>query len=799
MGNVRSGYSEQVDDDVWWTNGQPKNTCGNSLRAENANDKERHASLERLSERNKQKLEEFKFELQRKHEKRREIIAAKKQEMNELRADVERLKEENDLLTRDRRELRKENGDLKLLVKSRDNGEMLREIEKLLRENTELKERLKDKTEELDRASDVIETNRELRINIAEMQKELQSLNVVALDFEKEREEYKSHVAALKDVIGVSKKMLLVRESQLRELRQKVESIEETLSGQELNILSQDLRQEYERQLQSIRNLRILYEERQRSDQTEKEGLRNLLEETRKEMKSEQEKAKESGERISELEASNSRQYDEIKSLESNLGLAKAECRQYQAELTAINQLFSEILLGFNNSQGIDLDKLTRHLEDHHELLQNIVVNEISSAYSAVLPKVLLDLVHQVNVGDKDDEENKLETIVEESESQTTTAQINSAEEIVVLLPKVWRVLIELLSHQKVPTNVLADEEMPDQNPCYKTVQTPKGPSMVLSVSQTFIRLKDLILEKKALEKETGHLKQLNTHLESRLQDQEKRLQLVSSELNKTWHVVGKLQKQHQLLHTQEKILRYELAQKRKLLSTLREELEYSRDKWNQAREKNCDAEKQWKQLRVEFASRRNANAGDNSTESGFSDERSSDDEPGYETDVSESAATKPCEDLEEAPDDQLQKQAEVAVTDIIAEALRNILSSPLASSAESGDQSEKSKTGDEIRMVGDESATTSAGDQTSVDVAGPSGSPTQKRTLEEILAARDERFKRLEGQCEQLLSKVTSTSNKSVTISNKLDDLHEIYGEAGCPHQEGTGGTRQETHKAEK
>lgn len=65
------------------------------------------------------------------------------------------------------------------------------------------------------------------------------------------------------------------------------------------------------------------------------------------------------------------------------------------------------------------------------------------------------------------------------------------------------------------------------------------GPSLVLSVSQTFIRLKDLILEKKSLEKETGHLKQLNTHLESRLQDQEKRLQTVSTELNKTWHVVS--------------------------------------------------------------------------------------------------------------------------------------------------------------------------------------------------------------------------------------------------------------------
>lgn len=117
---------------------------------------------------------------------------------------------------------------------------------------------------------------------------------------------------------------------------------------------------------------------------------------------------------------------------------------------------------------------------------------------------------------------------------------MNSVEEIVENLPKVWRVLIELLSHQIAPVNALSiDDDDDDENPCYKTVDTPKGPSLVLSVSQTFVRLKDLILEKKSLEKETNHLKQLNGHLENRLQDQEKRLELVQSELSKTWLMVS--------------------------------------------------------------------------------------------------------------------------------------------------------------------------------------------------------------------------------------------------------------------
>lgn len=74
------------------------------------------------------------------------------------------------------------------------------------------------------------------------------------------------------------------------------------------------------------------------------------------------------------------------------------------------------------------------------------------------------------------------------TESQTTSPQLNSPAQIVKNLPKVWKVLIELLNQQNPPENVLIE---PDKdNPCYKLVETPKGPQLVLSVSQTFIRLK---------------------------------------------------------------------------------------------------------------------------------------------------------------------------------------------------------------------------------------------------------------------------------------------------------------------
>lgn len=123
-------------------------------------------------------------------------------------------------------------------------------------------------------------------------------------------------------------------------------------------------------------------------------------------------------------------------------------------------------------------------------------------------------------------------------------------------------------------------------------------------------------------------MKQLNVHLETRLEEQERRLCLVTTELSKTWHVVGRLRRHHHQLHTHEKILKYELQQKRKLLNELKEELEYCREKWEQAREKNSQSERDWRKLRTEFSSRKSKSSAafNNSAESGYSDERLSDD-----------------------------------------------------------------------------------------------------------------------------------------------------------------------------
>lgn len=194
-------------------------------------------------------------------------------------------------------------------------------------------------------------------------------------------------------------------------------------------------------------------------------------------------------------------------------------------------QLIAEVLFGFNASgSGIDMDKLVSMLEQNRDLLNEMAIKEnyegIDEGY--FLPKLLYDLFLQVN------------QTANEGEQTTTsivTNAVSSPEEIAEKLPKVWRVLIELLSHHKK----LSDEEERVLDNCYKSVQTPTGTQSVLSVSKTFIKLKDLILEKRSLQKDTTRLKTLYGHLEQRLDKQEKKLSTVSLELTKTWHLVGKI------------------------------------------------------------------------------------------------------------------------------------------------------------------------------------------------------------------------------------------------------------------
>lgn len=65
-------------------------------------------------------------------------------------------------------------------------------------------------------------------------------------------------------------------------MKEKLTQIEKSLADRETNLLSTDLKEEYERQLQNIRTLRGLYEERARLAEVTRLNLLRELEEQKR-------------------------------------------------------------------------------------------------------------------------------------------------------------------------------------------------------------------------------------------------------------------------------------------------------------------------------------------------------------------------------------------------------------------------------------------------------------------------------------------------------------------------------------
>ncbi|XP_045499501.1 paramyosin [Colias croceus] len=552
---------------------------------------------------------EFRRQLDIKREQRKEILARHKSDKKTLE---DALKEER----KAKLQLYEQNRHFRdLLVRNNiDVPEIPHETE----ENALFKEALDQLTKEMENQK---ANNNRLRCDLANSNAALQSAYSDMADLSAQNAESMKQIHALKEVITVSKTMISLREDQLTELKNKLTEIEQSLADREANMLSTDLRQEYERQLQNIRTLRGLYEERARLAEVTRQALVRDLDEQKALYEAEHARCNDLNTELEEMKTKIVGLEETVEDKNNEIFTCKQEMDGIKSEMAVIHKLFSQVLLGYKTKR--DLDKLVKLLEENHGILTHMAEQESGSQVSSALPKLLLELVNQVDDSNKETIEDNLQTTTNDESANGEQGNYR-AEEIVQNLPKVWRVLIELLSHQ---SDSNANETEEKVTTCYKTVETKSGSVQVPSVSQTYIRLKDLIIEKLSLIKEVNRMKQLNTHLETRLQEQERRLCLVTTELSKTWHVVGRLRKHHHQLHTHEKILKYELQQKRKLLNELKEELEYCREKLEQAREKNTQSEKDWKELRAEFSSRKlkDTTSLNNSAESGYSDEKPTD------------------------------------------------------------------------------------------------------------------------------------------------------------------------------
>ncbi|XP_075231107.1 uncharacterized protein LOC142329994 [Lycorma delicatula] len=531
-------------------------------------------------ESNQKKLEVFKQELATKREARQKAISALTDKLKQLQQQV----------------------------KAEEQSRIIAE-----NEVTRLKELLKERglKEELDKE----------RLKVASIETELENERKLRLELEKEKEdaqEKEHQIRALREVASIGKEMLRIRELQVNELKKKLCETQ----------YPEDLREEYETQIQNVKRLKNLYEERaeavrlEHQREIEKEVARiRLLENKISELERERSEAEFMREhlkdRVLKLDQELEERNDAAMSLQEQLDASVIECRDLASQMNLINNLFSQILVG-----NLDLDHISRIVEENQRLVTDLTSDDKKNDLAALL----IDIAKQI------DDNLPNNTINDSSEteignSQSNTAVINNnnsgmmtQHDVALNLSKVWRILVQLLTQDNISSSPLTEC---DSESCYKSVETPSGKRSVISVSQTFLTLKNLILEKNALIKEVNKLKLLNEHLETRLGNQEKRLSIVSTELKKTWGVVNKLRVQHKQLHTQETILKYELQHKRLLLNDLKDELERCKEIWDMARKKNCQSEEEWRKLRKEFADRRKNRLINNSAESGYEDEES--------------------------------------------------------------------------------------------------------------------------------------------------------------------------------
>lgn len=94
-------------------------------------------------------------------------------------------------------------------------------------------------------------------------------------------------------------------------------------------------------------------------------------------------------------------------------------------------------------------------LEENRDLLNDITSKEDCKEGAAQIPKLIFDLVSQANKTIEIPNETEGAIGLESSSTssadvETNTAKVSSAQEIIHNLPKVWRVLTELLNHQQL-------------------------------------------------------------------------------------------------------------------------------------------------------------------------------------------------------------------------------------------------------------------------------------------------------------------------------------------------------------
>ncbi|XP_017888682.1 putative leucine-rich repeat-containing protein DDB_G0290503 [Ceratina calcarata] len=450
-------------------------------------------------------IEEFKKELTLKREARQRAIAAVSSEMERLRRELDAEKEAHSETSKVLDLLRSAQNEQAQTVNETSN-------KSTAKHSTMDDQELAVQRMEAKRLMSILKVSDEVRNDI---RVQIDKLDDLRYQLETDTDHHRQRIRCLSDMSNRTREAVYARERHTNELKDRLAEILERLGDKSFLEPKDEVGLECERQMENINCLKSLYNERLKLLNELKDAAvrdsadtRVRLDHSLKERECLEEDLKKADEKIDAQDTA-------ITNLESQLGLTKADCRDLQNQMSLINGLFTQMLLGAN-SADMDLDRLTQLLQENHDLICDMAREEGTEA--AALPKLLLDLIEQVE-GNKGPQKHSESDNAADSETEKKDDDLQQ-EDIAHNLPKVWRVLLELLSCHAEGAPSTSAASFSDPNICYKSVDTPAGPRLVISVSKTYIRLKELILEKKHLEKEMNRMKQLNTHLESKLGEQ---------------------------------------------------------------------------------------------------------------------------------------------------------------------------------------------------------------------------------------------------------------------------------------
>lgn len=215
-----------------------------------SDDEDEDESFDERKERQKKEMEEFREEMNKKREMRQQCVKKLREELTDLR----------------------------------------RKLSSEMESNEQLREALESQGSPTKSFDDLVDENKKLKAELAECQMYLQTSNSENINSTFECQALRDQVRSLKEVILAVKEMLKIREIQVDQMKSKLTEIESSFAERETKLMSTALQQEYHRQLENIRNMRDLYEERASLLVQEKDTLKQQLEEKEHELKTEVDK-----------------------------------------------------------------------------------------------------------------------------------------------------------------------------------------------------------------------------------------------------------------------------------------------------------------------------------------------------------------------------------------------------------------------------------------------------------------------------------------------------------------------------